>query len=60
MTEIVTNLTPEQADALAQLVKRLTWAALRECAVDDAEAREIVAALEQLRRGLADSGFDPR
>ena len=51
---------PSQALALAQLVKRLTWAEIRSCAVDDDEARLIRDAIEALRRALAEAGFSPR
>jgi hypothetical protein len=46
--------------ALAQFVKRLTWADMRGCAVDDAEAYEIRAAVGKLQNALALAGYAPR
>lgn len=54
------KLPDHQALALAQLVKRLTWRDIRECAVDDTEAYVMVDALAQVGRALADQGFAPR
>ena len=48
------------ACALAQLVKRIDWHAIRDCAVDDAEARLMRDALLDLQAALARSGFNPR
>ena len=50
------ELTEPQALALAQLVKRLTWRDIRECAVDDTEAYEVDAPGAG-RPGLGRSGF---
>ncbi len=63
MTKIILDLPDEQAEALAQMVKRFTW--------DDAErfanrhdgGRERDAILEgtaTLQRALAEAGFAPR
>lgn len=46
--------------ALAQFVKRVTWSAMRECAVDEAECYDIRAAVEILRRAVAKAGYAPR
>jgi len=50
----------EHAWALALFVKRVTWAEIRDCAVDDDEARVIREALEELQQSLAEAGFTPR
>lgn len=56
----IVYLTPLEAMALAQLAKRITWDELLRCSVDRDEAEIMRSAVEQLRRGLADSGFEPR
>lgn len=58
--EIRMELPPDQADALAELVKRIGWSELRALAVDDVEAHAMRDAVETLRRALADGGFAPR
>ena len=63
MTErvIVTlNLPPLQAQALAQLVKRLGWTEIRQNAQDDEEAYDMRNAVQELKNELAQQGFDPR
>lgn len=58
---VVLNLESEdEAWALAQFVKRLCWSHMRECAVDDDEAREIRAAIYRLQSALTDAGYAPR
>lgn len=54
------ELSALRALALAQFVKRLSWSAMRECAVDDAECYEIRAAIDMLQRALAQVGYAPR
>jgi len=54
------NLPPSAALALAQFVKRVTWTEMRECAVDDAEAYEIRAAIDTLQKALAEADYAPR
>jgi hypothetical protein len=54
------DLPPSAALALAQFVKRVTWEGMRECAVDDAEAYEIRAAIDSLQKALGESGYAPR
>jgi hypothetical protein len=53
-------LPESQAEALAEFCKRVGWSEMRDCAVDDAEAYEIRAAIDGLRAALADAGFAPR
>jgi hypothetical protein len=60
MITVTTELSDNQAMALAQFVKRVGWSEMRGCAVDDEEAYEIRAALEQLRRSLVEAGLSPR
>jgi hypothetical protein len=59
-TAIVVDCTVRQARALALLVKRLTWTEIEANASDRDEAEIMRDALERLRRGLVNSGFDPR
>lgn len=54
------ELDATQALALAQLVKRLSWAELRACAISDAEAYDIRDAVAKLQRMLAEAGYSPR
>ncbi len=54
------EMAAAEAAALAQLIKRLPWTSVREWAVDDQEARDMQAALEQVRKGLVEQGFHPR
>jgi hypothetical protein len=54
------QLPNKEALALAQFAKRVTWNAMRDCAVDEGECYEIRAAIDQLRRALADAGYAPR
>ncbi len=59
-TRIDLDLSDSEEQALAQFVKRVTWSAMRECAVDEAECYEIRAAINKLQRALADAGYAPR
>jgi hypothetical protein len=54
------ELTDMDAMALAQLLKRLSWAELRACAVNDAEAYEIRDGVAKLQRLFAEVGYAPR
>lgn len=54
------ELTDAQTLALAQFVKRLTWADMRGCAENDDEAYEIRAAVGKLQNALALAGYAPR
>lgn len=49
-----------RALALAQFVKRLSWSAMRECAVDDTHCYEIRVAIGMLQDALAQVGYAPR
>lgn len=54
------QLSHEEAMALAQLVKRLTWSDMRGCAVDDAETYAIRDAVGKLQDALGRAGYAPR
>ncbi len=53
------QLTPENAQALAQFVKRISHEAIRACSRDDAETFLVRDALDSLREALDLAGFDP-
>ena len=57
---VTVDLTPGEALALAQFVKRSLFDTYREFAVDEQEARQMLAAVENLRKELATEGFSPR
>lgn len=57
---VTVELTDAQALALAQFVKRLTFAEARACAIDEAEAYRITDAVGRLQRALGDVGYAPR
>ncbi len=57
---IALDLPDEEALALAQFVKRVTWSEMRACAVDEAECYQIRAAIDKLQRALADADYAPR
>ena len=54
------DLTEAQAYALAQLVKRISFAELRQNAINDDEAYNMQTAVAALQRALARVGFNPR
>lgn len=54
------SLPPEQALALAQLLKRMTWSDFKGCSVDDDEAYVMRDAADVLRTALAEAGYNPR
>ena len=58
--KITVELTIEQAQALAQFVKRVGWSEIRQNAVDDDEAHEIQIALMLVQSSLAEVGYAPR
>lgn len=60
VTITIVELPAHEALALAQLVKRIGWTELRQNAVDDDEAHDMVEAMNHLRKALAESGFNPR
>lgn len=54
------DLPPLQAQALAQLVKRIGWTELRQNAIDEEEAMDMRNAIQELQNELAQQGFNPR
>ena len=58
--EVMMELEPAQALALAQFVKRVGWAEIRQNAVDDDEAYVIRDALGFLAYALREVGYAPR
>lgn len=58
--EGLAELNEAETWALAQLLKRLSWAELRACAVDDAEAYDARDAVAKLQRAFAEAGIAPR
>lgn len=54
------ELTPQEALALAQFVKRVGWSEFRQNAVDDDEAYVIRDAVDRVAAGLAQVGYAPR
>lgn len=60
IVNVYLELSPDQAEALAQFVKRMRHDIARGIASDDAEAFEMMAAVDALRVALADAGHSPR
>lgn len=60
MHVVTLELTDTQAEALAQFVKRVTFSGVRECAMDDGEAYDMLYGLNAVGAALADGGFEPR
>ena len=58
--ELLVRLSEDEAEALAQLVKRLIWSDIRPAAVDDDEAYMMFCAIRGIERSLRNIGFSPR
>ncbi|MGI4323075.1 DUF7706 family protein [Klebsiella pneumoniae] len=58
--EVNIQLTFREAQALAQLVKRLGFSDCRGLATSDIEAYLMMDGVNVVMRGLAESGFNPR
>ena len=54
------ELSEDEAWALAEFVKRVTWSEMRACAVDDDEAYMIRFAVLAVGEALASQGIAPR
>lgn len=54
------DLTDGEALALAQMCKRVPYAAIRELSADNFEADEMIEAVIKLRAALSAAGFSPR
>lgn len=59
-TDIIVRLTPDQAEALANLCKRMGRRDVRELSVSEAETDEMQSALFTLQKALNEEGYDPR
>ena len=57
---VTLNLPPLQAQALAQLVKRIGWTELRQNAQDDEDANNMRNAVQELQNALGEAGYNPR
>ena len=57
---ITAELTPENAQALAQFIKHVSHEAIRASVRDDAETFLVRDALDSLREALDLAGFDPK
>lgn len=53
-------LDDDEALALAQLVKRLSWNEMRQNAVSEDETYLMRSALAKLMTGLSEAGYSPR
>jgi hypothetical protein len=58
--EINLNLAEDEADALAEMAKRICWADIKALSADDQEATAMLDGIRTLRQALAASGFAPR
>ena len=50
----------EQAEALAQVLKRIGFSEVRQLSTTEAETYDAQAALETIRKALNNAGFNPR
>ena len=57
---ITATLTASEAWQLAQLIKRITFRGVRECACNDDETYTMLNALNRIRSALDDQGYSPR
>jgi hypothetical protein len=58
--DIRARFSQEEALALAQLVKRITFSDVRQNAVDESEAYVMLDALNEVQKALREAGYDPR
>lgn len=56
----IENIDETQAQALAQLVKRIGWSDIRLNAANDGEAYQMTTAVSKLQDALARQGYSPR
>lgn len=59
-TAITVELTEDQAQALAQFIKRYTWTDVRQNAVNDDEAYLMREAFDAMQYAMAGAGYAPR
>jgi hypothetical protein len=60
LRSIEIELTDEQAHALAQYLKRIQFDDFRRWAIDENDAYVMQNAAAEVRKALADAGYDPR
>jgi hypothetical protein len=60
MATIKIEIPENQAEALAQMCKRIDYAAMREVSSSDAAVRPFERGLWTLRQALASAGLEPR
>ena len=60
MVTLKLEIPDDQAEALAQLCKRIDYAGMRDVSASDAEVRPLECGLWTLRQALAGAGFEPR
>lgn len=60
MATITLEIRDEQAEALAQMVKRFCWQDAQRLAADDQETRAVLDGIATLRSALAREGYAPR
>jgi hypothetical protein len=60
MVTLKLEIPDDQAEALAQMCKRIDYAAMREVSSSDAAVRPLDRGLWTLRKALAAAGFEPR
>ena len=54
------DLTPQEAEAFAQFLKRASLSDYRSCAQDDQEAWAMQSAGEKIRKAFTEAGYSPR
>lgn len=57
---VTLELTPQEALALAQFVKRVRWTEVRQNAIGDEEADLMMDAMREVAKALAEAGYSPR
>ena len=60
MIKVEAEMTEQQATALAQFSKRVTWQDIRTNVVDDNETSVMLEAIKIIQDGLSEAGFSPR
>lgn len=58
--KIQIEIEEAQADALAQVLKRIGFSEVRQLSTTEAETYDAQAALETIRKALNNAGFNPR
>lgn len=58
--DISVNFAEAEADALAEMAKRICWTDIKALSADDQEATAMLNGVLRLRQALAASGFAPR